>query len=179
MDDRRQYLARQEEFVARIERLGTARGKAVLARFYGMPISRVPMDALIHFFKITNYDAGEWSERLEAQFFVVCLACKFGGSAQGGTPMEKALRQLYRHGTDNLRNDIERVLSSSLDERANVLTTLANLTKIVGKDEMRDLDLAKLLFDLERWNQSALYGTRGKWAAAILAEENLEKKEEA
>ena len=172
MDENRGYLQKAGEYVSFIQKTVTPSGRANLGRCFGMPASKAAIEPLIDFFRVANFQTNGWSPYLESRFFVTCLACAFGASGKGRRAPEEILRSLYwnENTSESTKAAISEILATNLDERAIILTKLARVFNIAGKEAVKNIDLAKLLYDIENWNwPNILDGPRGRWANAILS----------
>ena len=180
------YLKDYKDFVEDMLSHMQTPERSILKRFFGTPISRVPMQALIAFFKSVYYGGKSecWTEQLEAAFFVTCLAAKFNikpdneenaDDKNKKIPLEEIIGKLYRKKESKdtaVQHKIDDLLSSKMDERACNIIKLAAIIRLLDEEQIMNLDLAKLYHDIHRWDSenNLLYSCKAKWASSIVCD---------
>lgn len=199
--------AAREDFVkkARAFLIQNKAAKTTLARCFGVPIKDVKVDVLSLLFTVMGEDIYEtdiagYGSELEAYFYVLTMMayCNFSDTDQYASvsdiddghdngknyiPFEKKLKSLYNEGPDTTKRKICRFLTLSLKDGKVFVRELTRLTKLVGRNNLNDVDFYKLLRDLRTWDlysseYRSVSKTKYNWSKTIfLQTKNNEEAE--
>ena len=172
-ENTRKYLEKYDELVEYMLSQSSSQERSILKTCLGIPVSRAAMEALISFCKVSyGTKGGYWTEKLEAMFFTACMIAKYDIKEAGNVPIEQILKNMYKakNVTDSTKHKIEDMLNTRMDERACNLKKLAALLSIINKEEVKKVDLAKLMYDLYNWDSyELLKSSKVKWAQTIIS----------
>lgn len=189
----------REDFVkkARAFLIQNKAAKTTLARYFGTSIKDVKVDVLSLLFtvmgeNIYEKDVRKYGSELEAYFYVLTMMayCKFNDNDNGNStdsknfiPFEKKIKSLYDEGSDSTKRKICRFLTLSLKDGRVFVRELTKLVKLIGRNNLNDVDFLKLLRDLRTWDlysseYRSVSKTKYNWSKTIfLQTKNNEEAE--
>lgn len=196
----------REDFVkkARAFLIQNKAAKTTLARYFGTSIKDVKVDVLSLLFTVMGEDIYEtdikrYGSELEAYFYVLTMIayCNFSDTNQyaGASdidddghnngkkyiPFEKKLKSLYDEGSDTTKRKICRFLTLSLKDGRVFVRDLTRLTKLIGRNNLNDVDFLKLLRDLRTWDlysseYRSVSKTKYNWSKTIFLQTKVNKE---
>ena len=187
----------REDFVkkARAFLIQNKAAKTTLARCFGVPIKDVKVDALSLLFAVMGEDIYEtdiarYGSELEAYFYVLTMMayCKFNDNDNGNStdsknfiPFEKKIKSLYDEGSDSTKRKICRFLTLSLKDGRVFVRELTRLVKLIGRNNLNDVDFLKLLRDLRTWDlysseYRSVSKTKYNWSKTIFLQTKVNEE---
>lgn len=172
-ENKRKYLTQCDNFIKNMLVKSTPTEQSTLKVSLGVPVSNANIATLISYFKVSrNTYYGHWNERLEAAFFTTCLISALDVNENGSIPIELILKDAYtkKNSSDGTKRKIEDMLNTRMDDKAYVLKKLAAIIPLLNKEKVKNIDFAKMLYDLTNWDSHDIAKNgRMHWAESILS----------